>query len=124
MNKLLQYSLSFRVYIIWSALVLSSLIPLTHIFFGLPLLSSNATVQEKSIIIISTADLINKAKYRSNVGNYTDALAYFEKVLVAEPNNTEALHGKGLTIDTFGNHTEAVDIYDKILEIELITWMH
>src|SRR5690606_5290429 len=40
------------------------------------------------------------------------------KVLIAEPNNTEALHGKGLTIDNFGNHTEAVDIYDKILEIE------
>ena len=39
-------------------------------------------------------------------------------VLAAEPNNTEALHGKGLTIDNFGNHTEAVDIYDEILAID------
>ena len=73
--------------------------------------------QEESLIISST-DLINQGKYLNNIGNYTEAIVYFDKVLAAEPNNTEALHGKGLTIDNFGNHTEAVDIYDEILGID------
>ena len=35
-----------------------------------------------------------------------------------DPNNTEALHGKGLSIDTSGNHTEAIKYYDKVLRMD------
>jgi tetratricopeptide (TPR) repeat protein len=93
-----------------------SLIFFTNSIHGL-FLSSIVSGQEESIISNSTG-LINKGKYLNNIGNYTEAIIYFDKVLAAEPNNTEALHGKGLTIDNFGNHTDAVEIYDEILTID------
>ena len=116
MNKLFPSPLSFRVNIIWAVLLMGSLIFLTNSIHGLFLFSITSGQEES--ITINTTDLINQGKYLNNIGNYTEALAYFDKVLVVEPNNTEALHGKGLTTDNFGNHAEAVDVYDKILAID------
>ncbi|CAN5600373.1 hypothetical protein BH23THE1_BH23THE1_23010 [soil metagenome] len=116
MNKLSTVSHSFRIYILLSIILVGSLTFNINNIHGL-FLFSTASGQEVSITI-NTTDLINQGKYLNNIGNYTEALTYFDKVLSVDPNNTEALHGKGLTIDNFGNHTDAVEIYDEILTID------
>jgi tetratricopeptide (TPR) repeat protein len=79
-------------------------------------LSSHALVQNTSLADISI--LNDKAKSLGNLGNYTEAIKYYDKALRIDPDNTEALHGKGLSLGTSGNHTEAIKYYDKVLRID------
>src|SRR5215213_9380027 len=79
-------------------------------------LPSNALVQNASLADISI--LNDKAKSLANLGNYTEAIQYYDKILSMDPDNTEALHGKGLSLSTLGNHTEGIKYYDKILSMD------
>jgi tetratricopeptide (TPR) repeat protein len=48
-----------------------------------------------------------------HLGQYKEAITYFDKVLSVEPNSTDALNNKGLTLDHLGKHEEAITYYDK-----------
>ena len=112
---MLRTSSLFGVYLGLFVILMGSLIYFADGIHGLSL-STTVLGQEISTTNHNSTILINQGKYLNNIGNYTEAIEYFDKVLSSEPSNTEALHGKGLTIDNLGNHTEAIKYFDQSLE--------
>jgi tetratricopeptide (TPR) repeat protein len=53
-----------------------------------------------------------------DVGNYSEALVSFDKVLAREPGNIEALDGKASALNELGRSEEALLIYDKALAVD------
>ena len=47
-----------------------------------------------------------------------EALTRFERALDIDPENKEALYGKGLAFIALGKATEAASIFDKIIQID------
>jgi tetratricopeptide (TPR) repeat protein len=43
--------------------------------------------------------LINKGTALSSLGNYPQAIGYFDKVLKIQPNNVKALNGKNTALE-------------------------
>ena len=62
--------------------------------------------------------LIKKGLSLSHLGNYTQAIQYFDKVLSIDPKYVKALNNKGNALDDLGNHTGAIQYYDKALAID------
>jgi tetratricopeptide (TPR) repeat protein len=52
------------------------------------------------------------------IGNYSQAITYYDKALAIDPKNVLAIIGKGYALDNIGNHTKAVMYYDKALAID------
>jgi len=48
---------------------------------------------------------------------HTGAILYYDKALVINPRDVDALTDKGLALDNLGNHTGAILYYDKALAI-------
>ena len=82
------------------------------VFSLLPIFSTQIFSQE------TTEKLILEAKNKESDGNYKDALVLFEKILDLEPENVEALNGKGATYLKLGNITESEFYFNKSLEID------
>jgi tetratricopeptide (TPR) repeat protein len=51
-------------------------------------------------------------------GAYDEAIFWFDEALAIEPNNLDALNGKGLSLYELGKYQEAIIYYDKALAIE------
>jgi len=66
----------------------------------------------------ATDALNNKGDALKNLGNYTEAIEYYDIVLSIEPNNTDALNNKGDALKNLGNYTEAKEYYAKALAID------
>ena len=75
-----------------------------------------STLAEKSSDNINT--LINKGLALDNLGNYTQAIQYYDKVLAIDPKYVAALNNKGSALGRLGNHTQAIQYFDKALDIE------
>ena len=58
--------------------------------------------------------LVDKGISPGALGNYTGAIAYYDKVLAVDPKAVDALNGKGLALDSLGNHTGAIAYFDKL----------
>jgi len=87
------------------------------------ILTSLAVLFSISILQMSYSeedvDLLYQKGLESHLdGKLDDALYYYDKVLVIEPNHLKALNNKGGILSDFGKHEEAISYYDKILEIE------
>ena len=52
------------------------------------------------------------------MGNYTQAIQYFDKALSIDPHDVHALTDKGLSLDELGNDTGAIKYFDKTLAID------
>jgi tetratricopeptide (TPR) repeat protein len=50
-------------------------------------------------------------------GNYTEAIAYYDKALILNSTDINALYNKALSLDNLGRLDEAVTYYDKVLAI-------
>jgi tetratricopeptide (TPR) repeat protein len=50
-------------------------------------------------------------------GKITEAIMYYDIVLVLAPNDTGALYDKGLALDVLGLHGDAITYYDKVLSV-------
>ena len=48
----------------------------------------------------------------TKLGDYTQAISYYDKALAIDPNNVYALSGKGVALDSLGNHTQDITYYD------------
>jgi tetratricopeptide (TPR) repeat protein len=59
----------------------------------------------------------NKGAALNILGNYAQAVGYFDKALAINPNFTLALTNKGNSLDGLGRHKEAIALYDKALAI-------
>jgi tetratricopeptide (TPR) repeat protein len=74
-----------------------------------------STLAEKSSDNVSA--LINKGLALAHLGNYIQAIQYYDKALDIDPNNVDALYNKGNALDNLGNHTQAISYYNKVLDI-------
>jgi tetratricopeptide (TPR) repeat protein len=90
-----------------------------------------ATVQKSSIATApsnattannATANNIgrlnNKGTALFYLGNYTEAIKYFDQALAIQPNDANALGGKGKSLEHLGNYTEAIKYFDQALAIQ------
>lgn len=62
-------------------------------------------------------DLLGKGAVQMQVGNYEQALYFFNKALKIDPNYSAAYNNKGNTLRTMGQLDEALDNYNKAIEI-------
>jgi Flp pilus assembly protein TadD len=54
---------------------------------------------------VNTFALTGKGDYLFKLGNYTGAIVYADKALETDPNNRNALHGKGVILNELNNRT-------------------
>jgi tetratricopeptide (TPR) repeat protein len=52
-----------------------------------------------------------------DVGNYTEAIPYFDKALATNPNYTLALNNKGAALYGLGIYNESIAYFDKVLSV-------
>ena len=50
-----------------------------------------------------------------DLGNYTGAIEYYNKILDINPNDIDALNNKGAALYGLDNYTGAIEYYDKVL---------
>jgi len=62
--------------------------------------------------------LIDKGGALYKLGNYNQAIEFFDEVLKIEPNNFFALYNKGLSLSQLGKKEEALFFYDESLKIK------
>jgi len=65
----------------------------------------------------SLSELIEKGNELSRLGQYEEALPYFERVLEIDSENTDALKAKSFILLLRGEFEEASSILDKVLEL-------
>jgi tetratricopeptide (TPR) repeat protein len=63
-------------------------------------------------------DLIDKGNSFYNLGNYQEAITYYDKALAIDPNNVYALNAKGVALGNLNKSQEAITYYDKALAID------
>ena len=98
----------------------------TTLAYALPDPSRNNTdIQSTTYPIYKTNNsssnvlaLVHMGSTLSNQGNYTGAMPYSDKVLEIDPNNKDALNGKGDALIILGNYTQALDYLNKALAID------
>jgi len=62
--------------------------------------------------------LIKSGKKFLDAGNYDNALSFFEQALSHDPTNPDLLNYKGIALRSLGRYDEALECYNKSLEIE------
>ena len=65
----------------------------------------------------TTTSLDKKADDLYDGGNYTGSMFYYTKALTINPNDTNALNGKGYALSNLNNSTSAIHFFDKALSI-------
>lgn len=60
----------------------------------------------------------SQASAAYDLGNYSEAIKYFDLMLKSDPNNTNALIFKGNALHALGNFEAAIDVYDKVLDVD------
>jgi tetratricopeptide (TPR) repeat protein len=100
---------------IFFVLILSTNIYISSFFSGVAEGSNMSDQNNDDIVLESSMDLGNKYL---NQGNYTEAIKYYDKALVIDPNYVSVLNSKGVALKNLGNYTEAIKYYDKALAID------
>jgi tetratricopeptide (TPR) repeat protein len=67
---------------------------------------------------IETADLLEQGFGLYSLGQYQEAITWYDKALSIDPNNIEALNYKGVALSNLGKNEEAINWYDKALAID------
>ena len=62
--------------------------------------------------------LLNNAYELSEVGKYTEALKFYDKVLEIEPNNLGAIIDNGVTLQNLGFLRKAIEMYERALILD------
>ena len=57
--------------------------------------------------------LYNKGVALGKLGEYAQAIQYYDQALAIEPNYTGALVGKGFALDQLGSNNQAIQYYYK-----------
>ncbi len=64
--------------------------------------------------------LVNKGVALSEMGNYIEAIKYYDMALALDPNDDLTLRNKGSVLQKLGNHTGAIKYYDMALALDPI----
>ncbi len=62
-------------------------------------------------------DMFNGSELISQ-GKYEEAINLYDLTLGVDPNNTDALHDKGVALHYLGKYEEAISFYDKVLALD------
>jgi hypothetical protein len=54
----------------------------------------------------------------AKLGEYDESIAYFDKALAVDPDNTAALNNKGLALAKLGEYDESIAYFDKALAVD------
>ena len=63
-------------------------------------------------------DWYTKGQYAIGLGNYADALTYFDKALALDKNYAPALSGKAVAFNSMGKYTDAIASADAAIAIK------
>ena len=63
-------------------------------------------------------DLTKSGKKLLDAENYNDALSFFDQALSQDPTNADLWNYKGIALRSLGRYDEALECYNKSLEIE------
>ena len=63
-------------------------------------------------------DLTKSGKKLLDAENYNDALSFFDQALSQDPTNPDLWNYKGIALRSLGRYDEALECYNKSLEIE------
>tara|TARA_B110000014_G_scaffold84708_1_gene57997 strand:- start:194 stop:421 length:228 start_codon:yes stop_codon:yes gene_type:complete len=63
-------------------------------------------------------DLTKSGKKLLDTENYNDALSFFDQALSQDPTNADLWNYKGIALRSLGRYEEALECYNKSLEIE------
>ena len=66
----------------------------------------------------STNRLITLGKSQLEKGNFNDALSSFEQAILLDQKNPDLWNLKGIALRSLGRYNEAVDCFNKSLEID------
>ena len=47
-----------------------------------------------------------------------EAITYFDKILALDPNDTDILYYKGISLESLGKHSEAITYFNKVLSLD------
>ena len=64
------------------------------------------------------SNLVKKGKELLAEGNFEDALGFFEQALFLDQKNPELWNHKGVALRSLGRYDEAIECFNKSLEIE------
>jgi Flp pilus assembly protein TadD len=67
---------------------------------------------------MSIDELVKKGKTLLGEGKFEDALSYFEQALALDQNNADLWNNKGVALRSLGRYQEAMECFNKSLEIE------
>jgi tetratricopeptide (TPR) repeat protein len=63
-------------------------------------------------------DLVAKGKSFLNESHFDDALGFFEQALLLNQNDPDLWNYKGITLRSMGRYEEAMECFNKSLEID------
>lgn len=63
-------------------------------------------------------ELVGKGKQNLEEGNFETALSFFEQALLVNPLDPDLWNFKGSTLRSMGRYEEAIESFNKSLEIE------
>jgi len=66
----------------------------------------------------SIDELIKMGKKQLEDGQYDDALNLFQKAILLNRNDPDLWNLKGITLRSLGRHNEAIECFNKSLEID------
>jgi tetratricopeptide (TPR) repeat protein len=71
---------------------------------------------------VTAADLadqyFNEGLNLSKLGQYSDAVAAYDKAVFIRPNNADAWNNRGVALDNLGQYSEAISSYDKAIALK------
>jgi tetratricopeptide (TPR) repeat protein len=67
---------------------------------------------------LNSSELSLKGKKLLEEGKFEDALGFFEQALLNNPNDPDLLNNKGVTLRSLGRYDEAIECFNKSLEID------
>lgn len=62
--------------------------------------------------------LVEMGKNNMESGNFQEALSFFEQALLTNPQNADLWNLKGTALRSMGRYEEAIESFNKSLEIE------
>src|SRR6266568_2999237 len=113
-NRNLLQSILLRLFVVVLVVsVLCSYSSVTMMAFGVSSSTTNATLNQVTMLNNKGNALLS-----GGLGNYTQAITYYDKALAIDPRYVLAIIGKGYALDGLGNHTKAITYYAKALAID------
>ena len=117
-NHLLQSILLPLFVVVLVASALYSYTSITMMAFGVLSTQSSSTTTNATLNQVTMLNNKGNALLSVGLGNYTQAIMYFDKALAIDPKNVAALTNKGNALGGLGNYTQAITYYDKALAID------